>query len=649
MDTNKVKNNNSKPSFVSSAPTATKKKKTFTLNTKSSIIISVIVCVYFVLLAAHYLIKENSEVLFMAQSKSFFTTSCIFFKECMSLPGGLITWIASYLTQYFYEPVTGSIIIISIWTASLIISKFAFKVKAAWMAVLSIPLVCLLVGVIDTEYWIYYIKQEGHYFYGTVGYFFCMVLVFIGTLSDNKIYRPVMTAVAALTYPLFALYSLIAAVYIAIITVVEQIKAKSNIINILASPIIAVILFIVLPLICMNFIYPEMNDARTWAVGIPRFENDNIVSTHPLIPYYILYTVPILFALFIGKEKLNTTKSLLSICLTIAIGIGAFMWVSESNYTDYNYKAEMRMYRAADEQDWDKALQEMAGIPGDASRQMVLIKNIALLNKRQMGEKLFAYNNMGATPKNSYDTLHVHMVQTASPLIYFYHGKTNFAVRWCIENSVEFGYDFDNLKNLTRCAIINGEMDCAKKYLDILKTTIYYKEWAERLYPLTEKPSLLSEYHEFDSVKELHSNMGSVLDGDNGLCEMYLLNYFSNTINKDSELLQELTLNYAMIQKDIKLFWPRFFLFAREHPSMKMPRHYQEAAYLYGHLEPDNVDIRKMPFDKEVIERYQSFQQMSQSLLRTGMEAPQIGEAMKQAYGDTFYWFYFFCRDVHSY
>ena len=56
-----------------------------------------------------------------------------------------------------------------------------------------------------------------------------------------------------------------------------------------------------------------------------------------------------------------------------------------------------------------------------------------------------------------------------------------------------------------------------------------------------------------------------------------------------------------------------------------------------------------MPFDKIVAERYNGFQQLSQSLLATGMNTKDVGEAMKSSYGDTFYWFYFFCRDIHSY
>jgi hypothetical protein len=56
-----------------------------------------------------------------------------------------------------------------------------------------------------------------------------------------------------------------------------------------------------------------------------------------------------------------------------------------------------------------------------------------------------------------------------------------------------------------------------------------------------------------------------------------------------------------------------------------------------------------MPFDKNVVDRYNGFQQLSQSLLSSGMKTQAVGEAMKSSYGDTFYWFYFFCRDIRSY
>ena len=140
-----------------------------------------------------------------------------------------------------------------------------------------------------------------------------------------------------------------------------------------------------------------------------------------------------------------------------------------------------------------------------------------------------------------------------------------------------------------------------------------------------------------------------MLDGDEGLVEMYLLQYFSQTMNKDSRLLQETTLVFALQSKDIQLFWPRFFLYAHMHPNEPMPIHYQEAAYLYGNLEHE-VDISGMPFDEvKIRQRYDAFNHMSQSLIQQGKSIEEVGQIMKPTYGDTFWWFYFFCRGINSY
>ena len=617
------------------------------MSRSTDIVIGVAVTLAVVALGVFHLVVRNSDVLFMAQSKSFFSTNGQFFAECMQLPGGIVTYVASFLTQFFYHPWIGSSIMIGIWVLSLWLSKLAFRVRTAWVAVMAVPVVCLLVSMVDTEYWIYYIKQEGYWFYGTMGYFIAVVLVLIYSLFNGFISRLIATVLIVMTYPLFGMYSLLAALYAAAITLYGR-GGKTTFKDRFLQPIVAVLLVGVVPPLVGQF-YSAIRMEECWISGFPSFANDTVHSITPEIPFIILAVVPLVFPLLPKQKRSQGGKAWLAYAVTVAVVVMSCVWVEKRDFQNYNYHAEMRMYRAADEQQWDKVLDEMVAIEGDASRQMVLLKNIALFNKGEVGTKMFCYNNMGEPPANDFDTLHVHMVQTAAPLIYYYHGKTNFASRWAIENSVEFGYDFDNLKVLARCAIVGGEMDVARKYLEILRTSIYYKDWAERLLPLTDNPKSIKKYPEFDNVIELRDHMGSALDGDNGLVEMYLLNYFSNTMNKDSKYLQEMTLIYSMVQKDISLFWPRFFLYATLHPNVDMPKHYQEAAYLYGKLEPNNVDITGMPFDQQVKDKYASFQQVSQSLIAQGLDAKAVGEAMKAGFGDTFYWFYFFCRDLHSY
>ena len=77
-----------------------------------------------------------------------------------------------------------------------------------------------------------------------------------------------------------------------------------------------------------------------------------------------------------------------------------------------------------------------------------------------------------------------------------------------------------------------------------------------------------------------------------------------------------------------------------------MPRHYQEAAYLYGNLE-HKVDISHMPFDKEVVQSYRDFMAFAQEC--QNMSEDQMKEVFYPRFGNTFFYNYFLVRNQKSY
>ena len=614
-------------------------------------LVSVIYVVAIAVLGAYYLIVRNSDVLFMAQSRQLWYGSDVYWNDLMKLPGGLLAWTGSYLTQYFYQPAVGSALLIALWAVLFLLIKGAFRLNR-WTSVLAFAAVmCLLASEVDLGYWIYYIKMPGYYFRETLGVMVASALYWIGRLPRNKWVAVAVNVLIGLTYPAFGAFSLLALLLLLLNSLKRLKTDKMHAAYTAAS---AAALLVAVPLVCYQF-YPELPMHDAWVVCFPLFRAENIISVPATMPFFVLFGCLVL-AVFMPKSVEPSGKQkLVAYALNLCAVALAVLGVEKSDFSDYNFHAETRMYRAVDEQRWDDVLAEAAKAPGDVTREMVLLRNIALFNKGLAGESMFHYNNMGEPPAVR-DSLHVHMVQTAAPMIYLHHGKTNFSLRWCIENSVEYDYSFDNLKMLSICSLIHGELKAARKYLDILTNTIYYKDWAEHYLPITENPRLMQganlqkNYPELANIIELRNHMGSTLDGDNGLCEMYIINYFSNTMNRDSKYLQEITLDYALLQKDIQLFWPHFMLYATLNTEKQMPIHYQEAAYLYGKLEPQSMDISHMPFDKQrIVERYASFNQTSQSLIKTGLTSEQVGEAMKSTFGDTFWWFYFFVRDVHSY
>ena len=238
----------------------------------------------------------------------------------------------------------------------------------------------------------------------------------------------------------------------------------------------------------------------------------------------------------------------------------------------------------------------------------------------------------------------VRMTQVVGCAIYYNYGQANYCYRWCLEDGVEYGWRAEYLKHMTRCALVNGETEVAKKYIRLLKHTRFHREWAEAQEQYANHPETMKDDKDYAIVKRLlmpEDHLGS----DNGLAEMYLMNTLLD-INTHDPLVQELTLLSALWKKDIGMFWPRFFNYAMLHKGERMPKHYQEAAYLYGNLE-HQVDISNMPFDEDVVRNYNEFMEQAQRC--AGMSEEQMKPIFYPRFGKTFYYEYFLIRNQQIY
>ena len=597
----------------------------------------------FALFAGWILIGMNSDYLFTVQERSLFLSNPIFWNDLMATPHGFVRWIGSYLTQFFYYPAIGSCLLILIWLGIYSITIKTFNLGNRWSHLALIPVTAMLCSVIGLGYWMYNMKVPGYWFSESIALLFVM----LGTWAGKHIrgyWRYLWLGVwTVVGYPLMGWYALFGALLTAIVytTKKEEKGGKHSYIPL----VYAAALIGIVPLLWYQH-YTQMRIEDAWVFGFPRFVLKESLSWITNAPFFVMAASCIALALCGNLlEKVKEKWSILARVVVIA-GCALTIWVT--NFDDYNYQAEMRMYRHAEESNWKEVLTEAREWKDTPTRQMVILKNLALMNLGQMGNQMFHYDNGSRLPHKR-DELVVHLVHTAAPLLYYCHGKLNFATRWAIENGVEYGFDVNTLKILARCALVSGEYDVARKYVNLLKQTTFHREEGERLEEFCNYPGKIAQANEFKTVRELHKHINEDLDSDNGLCEMYLLHYFSNTMNIDSRLLQEVTLNYALISKNIQLFWPRFFQYANLHNGSEMPIHYQEAAYLYGNLEK-TVQIDRMPFDKQKIkDRYVQFNSIIQYNLKKGLNEQEIGEVLKPTFGDTFWWFYYFCNNVGSY
>ena len=605
------------------------------------------ICVLvFALLSWYFLMMRNADVLYMQQMRSLFNDTSVFFQQYNAVPAGFLQWAGCYFTQLFYYPALGSSVLILMWIAIFFLLKKAFLTSSTQhlIPLLLIPLVCLLVSEIDLGYWIYYHKNHGYCFSQTIGLLFASLLVCLFR-SATSIKVKFGTIIASLLGAVFlvglyyyiGVYAMAAAAALGIIMFLERRWTSGA--------------FYVIAAIATPFLFRHLSDTmrseQFFTAGIPVFESGNITNTSLSIPFWIALLMLILFPILnkVGERIKNVkAANIISSLLLVAVTAFSFGVLEDADYDDENYHAECKAYRDIDNMEWEDALYTIRQIQGTLTRQLIVFKNIALFNTGNIGYCMYDYDNKGMTPTPS-DSLIVHMANTASPIIYLHHGMTNYAYHYCMEIQVEYGFNITELKVMALSSIINGEKKLAQKYLNILSRTMFHKKWAEHYLPLARNPKEIGKYPELAKINELHSYMSNNIDSDEGVCENYIINYFSDTYTNASKYLQEMCLAYSVISNNIQKFWRQYILYLQLHKGEKIPDLYQQAAYFYLDMVPTSSPDPKaynMQFDQKIIDRYNQFDQISQSLLKNGFSKESIARQTEAEFGDTFWWTYYF-------
>ena len=593
------------------------------------------------------LLDSEREIIFRMQELSLFLPTRLFFTSSMIYPGGVLTWTAAWATQFFYHPTLGITLMLICWAAIMGLTCYLFRLRGIWQGLsLLIPL-ALLACLVQTGYWLYYMKLQGHVWVPTLGVLFSLILAIPYRLISNQWARlGWMAAVGILGYPLMGAWSFLAIGIMGLLGI-EIDKWKLA---------ICLLLIIAVPPIKQQWFYGQVQHNTVYIAAMPSFQygDDNIREYH-----YSYYAIPLIFIIIALASNFGERleqKKFLPITIVILFTVIGIWGVNKRWYRDTNFHKEVAMMNAIEQLDWERVLRIMLsqdmGEPMPPTRVMVMMKNLALFRLGRAGDEMFRYPE-GAEQQHAPWT--VRMTQVGGKMLYYHYGKAGFCYRWCMEDGVEFGWSVDVLKYMSKTSLISHDWEVARKYLNLLKKTRYHKEWAERYEAFIEHPELMEADEEMKIIVPM-SQFPDRLDGDNTLIELYLLKTFANGTGTDV-YYQEMTLLCSLIMKDIDLFWPRFRQWLNMHQkdeNFRVPRYYQEAAYLYIMLEPQRPSelwpgetnaqaLSKIPFDETVKQSYQNF--MNFNTQCGSMSEDQKAVAFHPQFGDTFYYFYFLVRN----
>ena len=591
------------------------------------------------------LLVYESDLLWKVQELNLFMNTSLFFRQQMVVPAGILTYAGTWLTQLFYNPWLGVTVLSGWWLLLLWLLKRTFAVPARWTALLLIPVALLLLTNVDLGYWIYMLKLRGQFFLTTLATVSVVALLWgFRSMPDKYWLRTIWLVLTGLVgYPLLGIYGLAATLLMGIWSWRLMARGRAAI-----HTVIAVLLAIAVPLFCYRYVYHETNLANIYYAGLPVFF---ITEEYPwyYTPYYLLALfMLIMVGLPIGVKGVKEVKEVKGAKKWLpwavqAVALGAVAWgVVHFWYKDENFHHEVKMMHLIDQTDWEGVLQEAARQDDEPTRAIVMMRNLALSRLGRQGELMYEYRN----GSKEYDSpFGMRQMLVNGPLVYYQYGLLNSCSRLCTEMGVEFGWRVEYIKLLARCAVLNNEQAVARKYINILKKTMYHKDWAVKTEAMLNNPKLIAQDKEMEPITHM-LHFTDELDSDNGYVERYLMRQLANHSYSKDPIFQEQSLLASLWFRDSKTFWYHFNVYIHLHPNGPIPVAYQEAAYLYGKLE-ERPDLDKMPFSPGVKDSFEKFFQVFGQY--EGMNAEDIRQQTGLPYSNTFYYNYYIMANLPEY
>ena len=379
----------------------------------------------------------------------------------LALPGGCVQLLSSFLTQFFCRPLTGILItaLLLTWIALLTADILHRWTKSK----LTLPLALFPVAAL------FFLHYNVNYQYtGTIAFLWMLLFLrlrfFFHKFTGRFAYS------LASTFLLFATAGPVAFLYSCLILIIELFCHKKR-----------ALWFISLPL--MVYLTAETCLRMGLSGELEHVLLPDGYFTLRLQAGSIIY-LPwgLTLAVFITSGLCKSFRfkrrwmqgTLIAAQLACAV---AFTFVGIPQYIDRNNEVFKELNHYARHCQWDKITDKCENMPMN-NLLFQNYHNVALAEQGLLADQLFMQ------PCIDIQTIYVPGNKTPylSALlsdIYFSMGHIAFSQRYAFEANEGMGnFSPRMLQRLVQTSLIYGHYGTAKKYLDILESTLFYKDWA---------------------------------------------------------------------------------------------------------------------------------------------------------------------------
>ena len=197
---------------------------------------------------------------------------------------------------------------------------------------------------------------------------------------------------------------------------------------------------------------------------------------------------------------------------------------------------------------------------------------------------------------------------------------------------------------MARNALFNNEARATMKFLNLLRQTCYYGDWADHMEKLLgDKKQLANDKETGPITHMMHYTDG--LNAVEGYVERFLMTSLASQ-DADDLYFQEQAVIASLWTRNPDLFWPRFEQFMKLNGDRAVPRIFQEAAWLFANLQGQE-GLDEWELEPGVKENFNAFMQKMAEFKKTPNEFNK--RLIFDSFSTTYYFEYFFLKDITYY
>lgn len=595
-----------------------------------------------------------------------------FILESLRIPGGILGLTGSFLTQFLHLPWLGALIWVALLLLAYRLTIRVFRISSSLSPIALIPIALLIIGNMSLGYGVFIMRDQEHFFTPVLGYMASLIPVAAICRCRQLWSRLALIAVWIMAgFPVLGAYAFIGAVSAAFTELSDKEHLRNERFTVLAFSIAMTIL---VPLVFYSF-YTTYRLVDSWVVGLPSISED-VLTRGMRAPFQLALLCQLLLALISPKLSATPARNTILQCALYAVAV-ATVWTFW--FKDENFHTELAMSASVDRYDWQKvediyvkaaarhaktdeklyksrtkkienarSSDEITEIVEryskrffEPTRTMVLYRDLALLKMNRALDEAFTLKDGGRPQKSS---LQIPMAWQSGKQFYFQYGLVNMSYRWCLEDAVEHNWSYGTLKYMAMHAVIMQEPELAEKYINKLEKTLFYRGWARAQRELESDEAAMSMAEPYSSILP-YMCFENRMTNDMVKTETFLINHFLGLEpEQPTPEYDRAALLFAMRIQDIPRFRERLYYYVNTNRVNVLPRSVQEASLLYSKLEPDG---RQLPYDNSVIQSYEAFNKFVQSHpIRSMKESDYL---FWQKFGKTFFYYYYFIRNLQTY